>query len=80
MLQYIGQALQSLASVTGILYIAGGALLGVFFGALPGLSGGMVMTLLLPVTFKMDGVLALALFMALHVGSSCGGAGTVSRH
>ena len=74
MLQHILVALQSLASLTGILYIAGGALLGVFFGALPGLSGGMVMTLLLPVTFKMDPVLALALFMALHVGSSCGGA------
>ena len=74
MLNYIVQALQSLVTVTGILYIAGGALLGVFFGALPGLSGGMVMTLLLPVTFKMDPVLALALFMALHVGSSCGGA------
>ena len=52
----------------------GGALLGVFFGALPGLSGGMVMTMLLPITYKMDPVLALALFMALHVGSSCGGA------
>ena len=74
MFQHILEAIQSLASVTGVLYIAGGALLGVFFGALPGLSGGMVMTLLLPVTFKMDPVLALALFMALHVGSSCGGA------
>ena len=74
MLGYIVDALKTLCSVTGILYIVGGALLGVFFGALPGLSGGMVMTLLLPVTFKMDGVLALALFMALHVGSSCGGA------
>ena len=74
MLQYILSSLQALASLTGILYMAGGALLGVFFGALPGLSGGMVMTLLLPVTFKMDPVLALALFMALHVGSSCGGA------
>ena len=34
----------------------------------------MVMTLLLPVTYRMDPILALALFMALHVGSSCGGA------
>ena len=70
MWQYIGEALTHLASVTGILYMLGGALLGVFFGALPGLSGGMVMTMLLPITYKMDPVLALALFMALHVGSS----------
>jgi len=74
MLQYFVESLQALASVTGILYMLGGALLGVFFGALPGLSGGMVMTMLLPVTYKMDPILALALFMALHVGSSCGGA------
>ena len=74
MWQYIAQSLTTLASVTGILYMVGGALLGVFFGALPGLSGGMVMTLLLPVTYKMHPILALALFMALHVGSSCGGA------
>ena len=74
MWQYILESLQSLASLTGILYMIGGALLGVFFGALPGLSGGMVMTLILPVTYKMDPILALALFMALHVGSTCGGA------
>ena len=74
MWQYILESLQSLASITGILYMVGGALLGVFFGALPGLSGGMVMTLILPVTYKMDPILALALFMALHVGSTCGGA------
>ncbi len=74
MWQYILNSLGDLVSVTGILYMLGGALLGVFFGALPGLSGGMVMTMLLPITYKMNPVLALALFMALHVGSSCGGA------
>ena len=74
MWQYILESLAKLATVTGVLYMIGGALLGVFFGALPGLSGGMVMTLLLPVTYKMDPILALALFMALHVGSTCGGA------
>ena len=74
MWQYILNSLGDLVSVTGVLYMLGGALLGVFFGALPGLSGGMVMTMLLPITYKMNPVLALALFMALHVGSSCGGA------
>ena len=74
MWQYILESLAKLATLTGVLYMIGGALLGVFFGALPGLSGGMVMTLLLPVTYKMDPILALALFMALHVGSTCGGA------
>jgi len=74
MWQYILEALQTIATPLGIAYMIGGTMLGVFFGALPGLSGGMVMTLLLPVTYKMDPILALALFMALHIGSSCGGA------
>ena len=74
MWQYILQALQTIATPLGLVYMIGGTMLGVFFGALPGLSGGMVMTLLLPVTYKMDPILALALFMALHIGSSCGGA------
>ena len=74
MWQFILDALAQIATPLGIAYMLGGAILGVFFGALPGLSGGMVMTMLLPITYKMNPVLALALFMALHVGSSCGGA------
>lgn len=74
MWQYILSSLQQLVTLNGILFMVGGALLGVLFGALPGLSGGMVMTMLLPVTYKMNPIMALALFMALHVGSSCGGA------
>ena len=74
MMTYVVSSLLKLATPIGIAYMIGGTLLGVFFGALPGLSGGMVMTMLLPVTYKLDPVLALALFMALHIGSSCGGA------
>jgi putative tricarboxylic transport membrane protein len=74
MWQYILSSLQQLGTLNGILFMVGGALLGVLFGALPGLSGGMVMTMLLPVTYRMNPIMALALFMALHVGSSCGGA------
>ena len=74
MWEFVLDALQKVVTPIGVAYMIGGTLLGVFFGALPGLSGGMVMTMLLPVTYKMDPILALELFMALHVGSSCGGA------
>ena len=74
MWEFMLDALQKVVTPIGIVYMVGGTMLGVFFGALPGLSGGMVMTMLLPVTYKMDPILALELFMALHVGSSCGGA------
>ena len=74
MWQFVISAFQQILTPLGIAYMIGGTLLGVFFGALPGLSGGMVMTMLLPVTYKMSPILALELFMSLHVGSSCGGA------
>ena len=74
MWEYMIDAFQQIISPLGIAFLVGGVLLGMFFGALPGLSGGMVMTMLLPVTYKMSPILALELFMALHIGSSCGGA------
>ena len=73
MWQYILQSLQSLASVTGVLYILLGATIGMLFGSLPGLSGGTIMVMLLPITYRMNPVLALALFIAIHIGSTCGG-------
>ena len=65
MWQYILQSLQSLASVTGVLYILLGATIGMLFGSLPGLSGGTIMVMLLPITYRMNPVLALALFIAM---------------
>lgn len=73
MLQNILDSLQSLLSVTGILYIVLGSLVGMVFGALPGLAGGTIMVMLLPITYKMDPVLVLALFVAIHIGSTSGG-------
>ena len=73
MWQYILDSLQVLASVTGVLYILLGSLVGLLFGSLPGLAGGTVMVMLLPITYKMNPVLALALFISIHIGSTSGG-------
>ena len=73
MWQYILQSLQQLASVTGVLYILLGSIVGLLFGSLPGLAGGTVMVMLLPITYKMNPVLALALFISIHIGSTSGG-------
>ena len=40
MWQYILDSLQALASVTGVLYILLGSIVGLLFGSLPGLAGG----------------------------------------
>ena len=73
MWQYILDSLQALASVTGVLYILLGSIVGLLFGSLPGLAGGTVMVMLLPITYKMNPVLALALFISIHIGSTSGG-------
>lgn len=73
MWNYILESLSSLCSVTGILYILLGSAAGLLFGSLPGLSGGTIMVMLLPISYKMDPVLAMALFISIHVGSTCGG-------
>ena len=73
MWQYILDSLQVLASVTGVLYILLGSIVGLLFGSLPGLAGGTVMVMLLPITYKMNPVLALALFISIHIGSTSGG-------
>lgn len=47
--------------------------LGVVVGCIPGLTGAMVIALTLPLTFSMDGAAALALLIAIYVGSVSGG-------
>ena len=54
-------------------YILLGTSLGIFVGAVPGLTGGMLITLTLPLTFYMDSTLALILLVAMYVGSVSGG-------
>ena len=56
----------------GVLVVVGTAL-GITVGAIPGLTGAMVIALSLPLTFGMDGQSALALLVAMYVGSVSGG-------
>lgn len=50
-----------------------GVVLGVVVGCIPGLTGAMVIALTLPLTFSMSGPDALALLVAIYVGSVSGG-------
>lgn len=50
-----------------------GVVLGVVVGCVPGLTGAMVIALTLPLTFSMSGPDALALLVAIYVGSVSGG-------
>src|SRR5690606_27658558 len=50
-----------------------GASLGIFVGAIPGLSGAMVIALALPLTYFMSASDALILLITIYVGATTGG-------
>jgi putative tricarboxylic transport membrane protein len=50
-----------------------GPALGIVVGAIPGLTGAMLIALTLPLTFAMDGPAAMVLLVSMYVGSISGG-------
>ena len=46
---------------------------GIFVGAIPGMGGGMLMAICIPLTFSMSPLDALLLLMGIHVGAVSGG-------
>ncbi|MCA9177704.1 MAG: tripartite tricarboxylate transporter permease [Planctomycetales bacterium] len=50
-----------------------GTFLGIVIGAIPGLTGAMLIALTMPLTFGMEGGEALVLLIAMYVGSISGG-------
>lgn len=53
--------------------LAVGVIGGMVIGAMPGLSGGMAIALLLPVTYSMEPVAALVMLMAIYTSAMTGG-------
>lgn len=68
-----GDVLQYLFSPFTLLLLFLGTWLGILVGAIPGLTGAMLIALSLPLTFSMDGTDAIALLIAMYVGSVSGG-------
>lgn len=66
-------ALELLLSPTSLLLAAIGSVLGVIVGAIPGLTGAMLIALALPLTYGMQSEHALILLIAMYVGSVSGG-------
>ncbi len=56
-----------------LLLIFIGTFIGIIFGAIPGLSGGMLVALSLPLTFGWSPINAIALLVGQYVGSISGG-------
>ena len=69
---FIDNLLQ-LAQPLTLLILTAGLLLGLFFGALPGLSATMAVAILLPITFSMEPDMGLAMLVATYIGGISGG-------
>lgn len=67
------EAIQQLFTPTGLLLIILGTSLGVFVGAVPGLTGTMLIALVLPLTYGADPQYALTLLISIYVGAVSGG-------
>ena len=67
-------SLQAVFSIGPLVAMLGSTLLGVFIGALPGLNPVMAIALLLPLTYSMDPLVALAMVAGIYNGSMYGGA------
>ena len=69
----IGQAFGLLFTPLPFALCALGVFLGVTVGAIPGLTGAMLIALTLPLTFYMEPVNAIILLVAMYVGAISGG-------
>lgn len=63
----------SVMNVQTILLIIGGVILGIVFGAVPGLNTAMAVALCLPITYTLDAVNGIAMIMGLFIGGVSGG-------
>lgn len=66
-------ALVQLGSPVQLAFMLLGVASGIFFGAVPGLTGGMLIALTLPLTYTMDSTNALVLLVSMYVGGVSGG-------
>jgi putative tricarboxylic transport membrane protein len=73
MLDMIITGFSPVFTVQGILLIFGGTMLGIIFGAIPGITVTMGIALFLPITFSMEPINGLALLYGLYIGGTSGG-------
>ena len=69
----VQEAISQLCSPIGLFIIVLGTTLGVFVGAIPGLTGTMLIALALPLTYGQDTGFAMMLLISIYVGAISGG-------
>ena len=72
-LELIINGFASIASLPCLIYICAGTAIGIIFGAIPGLTGTMALSLCLSMTFGMNTTAAFCLLLGLYIGGISGG-------
>jgi putative tricarboxylic transport membrane protein len=72
-MEIVIQSIQYVFTPINLALIIGGTAFGMICGALPGLSASMSIILLLPFTYGMQPVQAIAALVAVYIGAACGG-------
>ncbi len=70
---YLPYILQQFAQPINLLFVVVGSVIGIIFGAIPGLSGALAVMLVLPLTYTMNTGSAIILLISLWVGGTSGG-------
>ncbi|SCZ78188.1 tripartite tricarboxylate transporter permease [Acidaminobacter hydrogenoformans] len=73
MFDYLEIGLTNVLTLTNLLAISFGTALGLFVGAMPGLSATMAIAILLPLTFNMPPATGLSMLASLYMGAMYGG-------
>lgn len=63
----------TLISSPAILWMFGGLVLGLIFGAIPGLTATLAVVMLVPITYSMDSITGMATLIGVYVGGISGG-------
>ncbi|MCQ8212753.1 tripartite tricarboxylate transporter permease [Cetobacterium somerae] len=73
MFDLLGMGLRIILNPSTFLLITAGTILGVVFGAMPGVSASMAVALALPFAYAMDPVIAIAFLVSVYCASITGG-------
>ena len=69
----IAQGISLAFQLNTLIYIAIGTVLGIIFGALPGLTATMAVALLVPLTFSLEPIAGMGLLVGAYCGGIAGG-------
>ena len=74
MLQHLGAGFEAAFTLTNMLFICAGVTLGIIFGVTPGMGSVTALAILVPITFYMSPLAALAFLVGINKGGTSGGA------